>query len=149
MGSSTSPIDKALIGRRLATVRTGLKLSQGAFAEAVGVSKRSYVHYERGEREAPAGLIKAIYDQYGIDPVWLMSGDEIEPKVAGSPEIDFALINGVVGALDDELGRLGRQMRPEHRTRVIRALYQVALEQGRISQELVTDVVALAVARGR
>jgi hypothetical protein len=78
-----------------------------------------------------------------------MSGDEIEPKVARSPEIDFALINGVVGALDDELSRLGRQMRPEHRTRVIRALYQVALEQGRISQELVTDVVALAVARGR
>lgn len=71
--------------------------------------------------------------KYGIDPVWLMSGDEIEPKVARSPEIDFALINGVVGALDDELSRLGRQMHPGHRTRVIRALYGVALEQGRIS----------------
>ena len=55
----------------------------------------------------------------------------------------------VVVALDRELAKVGRKMRPEHRARVMKALYQMGVEQGRISPEIVADVVAVAVARGR
>ncbi len=149
MGSSTSPLDKEMIGRRLAAVRTELGLSQAAIAERVGLSKRAYIHYERGEREVPSGLIKALYDLHGIDPVWLMSGTEAQPQKIKSGLIDFELVDQVVAALDRELAVVGRRMRPQHRARVMKALYQLGLEQGRISQEVVSNVVALAVTRGR
>ena len=55
MGSSTSPLDKDMIARRLAAVRAELGLSQAALAEQVGLSKRTYIHYERGEREVRGG----------------------------------------------------------------------------------------------
>lgn len=149
LGSSTSPIDKTLIGRRLAAVRAQVRLSQEAFAQALGLSKRAYIHYERGEREVPSGLVKALYDLYAIDPIWLMSGEDLQPQKARALPIDFRLINSVVEALDIELAALGRCMRADHRARVMKALYQLALEQGRLSKEIVADVVAVAVARGR
>ncbi|KAF1723474.1 hypothetical protein CSC76_15300 [Pseudoxanthomonas mexicana] len=149
MGSSTSPLDKDMIARRLAAVRAELGLSQAALAEQVGLSKRSYIHYERGEREVPTGLVKALYDLHGIDPVWLMSGTDEAPQKARQAGIDFQLVDKVVAALDRELGKVGRKMRPEHRARVMKALYQLGVEQGRISPEIVADVVAVAVARGR
>jgi len=149
MGSSTSPLDKEMIGRRLAAVRAELGLSQAALADQVSLSKRAYIHYERGEREVPTGLIKALYDLHGIDPVWLMSGTEAQPQKARTGTVDFKLVDMIVLALDRELEAVGRQMRPEHRARVIKALYQLGIEQGRISQEIVSNVVAVAVSRGR
>lgn len=138
-----------MIGRRLAAVRAELALSQAAMAEQVGLSKRAYIHYERGERELPTGLVKALYDLHGIDPVWLMSGTDPQPQRVQAGLVDFKLVDAVVSALDRELAAVGRQMRPEHRARVIKALYQLGLEQGRISQEIVSSVVAVAVSRGR
>ncbi len=148
MGSSTSPLDKALIGRRLAAVRAKVDLSQEEFAEALGLSKRAYIHYERGEREPPAGLFKAVYDLYGIDYLWLLSGTDPEPQQAGA-EVDFKLIVRIVEELERQLAALGRALKPEHKARVIRALYQLGLEQGGVTKEAVAGVVDVAVARGR
>lgn len=148
MGSSTSPLDKLLIGRRLAAVRAKVGLSQEAFAEALGLSKRAYIHYERGEREPPAGLFKAIYDLYGIDYLWLLSGNDPEPQQAGT-DVDFKLVVGIVQELERQLAALGRVLKPEHKVRVVRALYQLGLEQGSVSSEAVAGVLDVAVARGR
>ena len=149
LGSSTSPLDKILIGRRLAAVRAKVGLSQEAFAEALGLSKRAYIHYERGEREPPAGLFKAIYDLYGIDYLWLLSGTDPEPQQAGAENVDFKLIVRIVDELERQLAVLGREMKPEHKARVIRALYQLGLEQGNVTKDAVAGVLDVAVARGR
>lgn len=149
MGSSTTPLDKLMIARRLAAVRAQVGLSQEVFAEALGVSKRAYIHYERGEREPPAGLFKAIYDLYGIDYLWLMSGTDPEPQKSGIGGVNFNLIVEVVGELEKQLATIGREMRPEHKARVIRALYQFGLEDGRITKDVVAGVLEVAVARGR
>ena len=149
MGSSTSPIDKEMIGRRLAAVRAKVGLSQEAFAEALGLSKRAYIHYERGEREPPAGLFKALYDLYGIDYLWLMSGTDPEPQQAGIEGVDFRLIATIVTELERQLAALGREMKPEHKARVIRTLYQLGREHGQVTREAIASVVELAVARGR
>lgn len=149
LGSSTTPLDKTLIGRRLAAVRAHVGLSQEVFAEALGVSKRAYIHYERGEREPPAGLFKAIYDLYGIDYLWLMSGTDPEPQQAGVEGVDFKLIAAIVTELERQLATLGRKMKDEHKARVIRALYQLGREHGRVTAEAVSNVLQVAVARGR
>lgn len=138
-----------MIGSRLATVRSRIGLSQDAFAQALGVSKRAYINYERGEREPPAGLFKAIYDLYGIDYLWLMSGTDPEPQKAGVEGVNFSLIVEVVGELEKQLAVIGRVMKPEHKARVIRALYQFGLENGRITKDVVASVLEVAVARGR
>lgn len=149
MSSSTSPLDKELIGRRLAAVRAQVDMSQDAFAEALGISKRSYINYERGEREPPAGLYKAIYDLYGIDYLWLMSGTEPEPQKAGVEGMDFRLIATIATELERELAARGRKMKQEQKARVIRALYQLGKEHGRVTRDAVVNVVEVAVARGR
>ena len=149
LGSSTIPLDKTLIGRRLAAVREHVGLSQEAFAEALGVSKRAYIHYERGEREPPAGLFKSIYDLYDIDYLWLMSGTDPEPQQAGVEGVDFRLIAAIVTELERQLAALGRKMKDEHKARVIRALYQLGREHGRVTAEAISNVLQLAVARGR
>ena len=40
-------------------------------------------------------------------------------------------------------------MKPEHKARVIRALYQLGLEQGNVTKDVVAGVLDVAVARGR
>jgi transcriptional regulator with XRE-family HTH domain len=150
LGSSTTPLDKTLIGHRIAAVRAKIGLSQEAFAEALGVSKRAYIHYERGEREPPAGLFKAIYDLYGIDYMWLLSGTDPEPQQAGVEGVDFRLIASIVTELERQLAARGRTLKAEHKARVIRALYQLGREHGQaITPDAVASVVEVAVARGR
>ena len=52
-------------------------------------------------------------------------------------------------ALERQLAALGREMKPEHKARVIRTLYQLGREHGLVTGEAVAHVVQLAVARGR
>lgn len=62
------------IGRRLAAVRDRARLVQTEFAERMGLSPRAYQNYERGEREVPAVVLKALYEVYGADPLWVLTG---------------------------------------------------------------------------
>lgn len=138
-----------MIGRRLRAIRERAGLSQDAFAESIGASKRAYANYERGEREVPMGVVKAVLDLYDIEPAWLMSGPGVEPIAAGAGQVDFRLIVQIVGELERQLAGVGRRLRDDHKARVIKALYLLALEQGRVTPEKVASVVDVAVARGR
>lgn len=148
MSSSTSPLDKVMIGQRLAAVRARADLSQERFAESLGVSKRAYLNYERGEREAPLGLIKAVHDLYGIDVDWLMSGPDATP-VDAATVVDFRLISQIVGEIERQLAAHGRELKDDHRARLIKALYLHSRERGNFDRDAVVGMVAVAVARGR
>lgn len=79
MTSISTAHDNAALGRRLAAVRAETGLSQTAFAKALGLSLRAYANYERGEREMPVALFRALYKTYGIDPGWLLNGPADQP----------------------------------------------------------------------
>lgn len=149
MSSMTQPLDKELIGRRLRAVRERHGLSQDAFAESIGTSKRAYANYERGERELPLGVVKALLDLYTIEPAWLLSGSGLEPVNAGAGQVDFRLIVQISGELERQLAEAGRRLRDDHKARVVKALYLLALEKGRVTPEKVASVVDVAIARGR
>lgn len=62
------------IHNRLAEVRKDTDLTQTEFAQRMGVSRRAYVNYERGEREIPSSLILLLHDELSISPTWMLTG---------------------------------------------------------------------------
>lgn len=93
MSNIASTNENVIIGRRLAAFRKKLGLSQRDFAAKLGVSLRAYQNYERGEREISAGLIRALYETFGIQPVWLLLGGD--DPLSGRGEIDPTLAEAI------------------------------------------------------
>lgn len=62
------------MGKRLAAVRKSRQLLQVEFAEMLGLSPRAYQSYERGERELPSSVLIALHAVFGIDPLWVLTG---------------------------------------------------------------------------
>lgn len=147
MSKLASCDENEAFGRRLIAVRASTGLSQGAFADALGVSLRAYANYERGEREAPVALHRALFEQFGIDPLWMLSGVDETPQKAAARAMDFALVERIVRQIDARLAVLSKKMKPEQRARVMRALYTLSVERGSLSESEVEQVVSVAVAR--
>ena len=59
---------------RLAEVRKDTDLTQTEFAEKMGISRRAYVNYERGEREIPSSMLLLLHDKLSISPTWMLTG---------------------------------------------------------------------------
>lgn len=93
MSNIASTNENVTIGRRLATLRQKLGFSQRDFAEKLEVSLRAYQNYERGEREIPAGLIRALYEVFRVQPVWLLLGGDDPLRDRG--EIDPTLAEAI------------------------------------------------------
>ncbi|MDB5389511.1 MAG: Transcriptional regulator [Planctomycetaceae bacterium] len=63
---TTDPVSPRIIGQRLAEARKARSIRQDAGAEAIGVSRPTFIAIEKGEREAkPAEIVKlaALYGQ--------------------------------------------------------------------------------------
>jgi phage repressor protein C with HTH and peptisase S24 domain len=63
------------ISSRLKTVREYLGLSQGVFAEIIGIRQNTYSDLETGKTEPSLPIISAICYRYPIDEAWLKSGE--------------------------------------------------------------------------
>lgn len=61
------------IGQRLREVRGGM--SQAEFAQILNMSQSSIANYETGKRVPDASLILDLMSAFGVDPVWLISGE--------------------------------------------------------------------------
>lgn len=73
------------IGDRLKEVRGGL--SQGDFAQAIGVAFRTYQRYESGETPPKDDALDRIATYSGKSPAWIMTGREAavdQAREAGS-----------------------------------------------------------------
>lgn len=133
----------AAYGRRMAAVREQTGLSQSAFGAKLGLSYRTYASYERGEREAPIAVHRALYETFGIDPVWLMSGNDLVPRSVSARAVDFKLVADVTQHLDRRLAAIGRTLTNEARFEVLAALYQLSLEHGAVSDEIVERLIGI------
>ncbi|MEM5386413.1 helix-turn-helix transcriptional regulator [Paraburkholderia phymatum] len=71
----SSTTDHGNYHQRVAQVRERLDLSQDKMARQLGLSLRAYANYERGERAVPVELLRGLYEQFAVDPVWLLTGD--------------------------------------------------------------------------
>ena len=62
------------IGGRIRILRTEEKLSQSFFAERCKVSLRALKAYELDEREPPVSFITRVFDEFAVEPTWLLLG---------------------------------------------------------------------------
>lgn len=82
-------------GARLREERMRLKLSQEAFAEKVGVHRRTQLNYEAGEREPDAAYYEAAAS-LGIDLPYVLEGERIERLPALAARVAGRLFGGSV-----------------------------------------------------
>ncbi len=69
----------AEVGRRIATLRQRLRLSQVAFARQVDISRNALVAYERGGRVPKSATLGRIAEAGGVSVDWLLGRDGASP----------------------------------------------------------------------
>lgn len=70
---------------RIKTIRQSANLTQAQFAEKIGLSRNFVAMIEIGQREPSERTLNDICRIFGVDPVWLRTG-EGEPFVPQSRE---------------------------------------------------------------
>lgn len=60
------------VGDRLKQVRG--KMSQVDFAASLGIGRTSLINYEKNERPLDATLLTRLWELYGVDTLWLLTG---------------------------------------------------------------------------
>lgn len=136
--------DNLAFGQRLARLRLGHKLSQAEFATALGLSLRAYVNYERGEREAPLSVARAVHAVYGIDPLWLMCGPGETPMPVAVRDLDLALLESVTARIDEQLAAAGKTLPEARRRHLIEAGYAECRQRGALEIESLDRLVSVA-----
>ena len=129
-------------GERLAQIRLRIDLSQAEFADSLGLSLRAYANYERGEREAPLAVVRALYDVYNIDPVWLMGGYGKEPFTTAL-KVDVSLIAEIAYEIDRRLNQACKRLKPTNRRRLIEVAYARCLTQGAVDATYLDGLLAV------
>lgn len=62
------------IGERLKSIRTAHNFSANKFAETLGISQSSFTKLENNQAEPRTRTILALHDKFGVDPLWLITG---------------------------------------------------------------------------
>lgn len=140
---STQNVNVA-IGRRITAVRTSTGMTQIEFAEHLGLSGRAYANYERGEREMPVALFKALYEIHRIDPVWILTGPGEEPVVVEHRRIDGQLLAKIIEMVEEWLSKHRRTLKPEKKARVIRLAYEHCADEQNVDTAHLQEMLSLA-----
>ncbi|MBF3851470.1 helix-turn-helix transcriptional regulator [Burkholderia pseudomallei] len=136
----SSTADHGDYHRRVALVREHLGLSQEKMARQLGLSLRAYANYERGERTIPVELLRALYEQFFVDPVWLLTG-------GGSMFIDrdvrYRLDQRTLGAVMVTVERIEQRLEmplaAKKKAKLIGLLYEQCQLLGNNAEEILTD----------
>ena len=63
------------MGARLTKIREHFKLNQRDFAKRMGISQPALAMFEKEDRELKDIHIKRIRDEFGVNEVWLRTGE--------------------------------------------------------------------------
>lgn len=133
----------AEVAIRLAALRASTGLSQAKFAESVGLAERSYINYERGEREIPASVLRRMLEVYGVDPVWILAGSGDEPEYASQRRFDERLMMQVFQIVGDELKRAKKTFTFAKYSKFLCLAYQHAVEDGEVNSKRLRELIRL------
>ncbi|MBL6748949.1 MAG: helix-turn-helix transcriptional regulator [Nevskia sp.] len=129
------------IGKRLKAAREKTGLLQPDFAVRLGISPRAYGSYERGERTLTVEALKALYDLFHIDPVWILSGPGADPRTFKTPTRADILVEIIV-KVEEHLTRHRLRLPVEKKARLIALLNQYFQAKGKVEVEHVEQVLA-------
>jgi transcriptional regulator with XRE-family HTH domain len=81
--SPSEPSSSRGIGARITQIRS--RMTQGKFADSLGIHKNTLIRYEKEERLPDSELLTRIYEVYGVDPTWLLTGESRSPAATEEP----------------------------------------------------------------
>jgi transcriptional regulator with XRE-family HTH domain len=134
----------AEVGARLVSVRVSVDLTQAQMADRLGLTPRAYGSYERGDREIPTMLFRALYKELDIDPIWLLDGPGAPPVLSGQRRIHGDLLEQIVELIEDWLIKNRRALKPEKKARVIRLAYEHCSAKAKIDSAHLKEMLSLA-----
>ena len=137
MSSST---DHGNYHQRVAQVREHLELSQDKMARQLGLSLRAYANYERGERAIPIELLRGLYEQFAVDPVWLLTG---EGNMVFDRDVRYRLdqktLDNVLMAVERIEQRLPVPLDAKKKARLVGLLYEQCQLLGDSADDILKD----------
>ena len=128
------------LGRRIKELRETLGLTQPAFAERIGVTKRAVQEWEAGRRSPSEPVLRQIEQTFNVNPEWLREGKgemfkKEEPTEVGSFPEDVlvrALAEKLVEKLEKKLKKRGKKLTDKQREELVEMLTQELIEFGEI-----------------
>lgn len=136
----SSAVDPAEYHQRLAYVREYLELSQEKMAGHLGTSLRAYANYERGERAIPIDVVRALYEQCAIDPVWLLTGEGamlLDRDVRY--RLDQRTLDAVIVTVERIEKRLESPLVTKKKARLVGLLYEQCQLLGSDAEDILND----------
>ena len=64
------------MNKRIKMVRDSQNLTQDAFGKRIGSARNTIANYENGNRVPSNAVVKSICKEYGVNEVWLRTGQE-------------------------------------------------------------------------
>ena len=108
-------------GERIKEIRKSLNLTLEKFGEKIGVTKTAISRIEKGERGCTEQMTKAICREFGVDYIWLTTGEgeifvdsdndfieKIDRIMAGESDIWKNAIKALVNASTEDIEALDR-----------------------------------------
>ena len=108
-------------GERIKEIRKSLNLTLEKFGQKIGVTKTAISRIEKGERGCTEQMTKAICREFGVDYIWLTTGEgemfidsdddfmeKIDRIMAGESDIRKNAIKALVNASTEDIEALDR-----------------------------------------
>lgn len=121
--------DASSIGERIKAVRLRAALGQEAFAASLGYSKRSLIAWETGAAEPPVVILPTLRHDYGVDPEWIVMGEDTTPQSHYGPA-DWDRLDRLLGDVDTVCQDVGLDLPPDRREALGRVLYDGGADAG-------------------
>ena len=109
------------MNERIRELRKSLNLTMEAFGGRIGVSKSTISNIENGNRETREHMIKSICREFGVDYIWLTTGEgemfvetdddffeRIDRIMAGENETRKNMFKALLYASDEDIEALAR-----------------------------------------
>lgn len=109
-------------------------------AGRLGTSLRAYANYERGERAIPVDVVRTLYEQCAIDPVWLLTGEGamlLDRDVRY--RLDQRTLDAVMATVERIEKRLDAPLATKKKARLIGLLYEQCRLLGEDADHILSD----------
>lgn len=110
-------------GERVKEIRKTLGLTLDKFGEKLGVGKTAISKIEKGENNLTEQMTKSICREFGVDYIWLTTGDgnmfvdsdddfieKIDRIMAGEDDVRKNIFKFMIDLNDDDIAALNRLM---------------------------------------
>lgn len=140
----STTFDNISIGGRLKQLRQEKSLSQSSFSSLLGVSLQAYQNYERGDRPITKDLIVVLMTEFGVEPSWLLSGEEALEPHSSLPELNEELLQQIIEGVESLLSKKRKVLPIDKKTKIIVMLYKTASIQQNLDPETIRQLIEIA-----